>query len=112
MKRIAFLFIISGLLYSQKGKHTQAFVDDVSFSTELSNFSNSSFPSSLAKLKDPNITGGKISNYSKYWLYSNNVSATSMPLSAGAVDLAEDQNGNLFISIQAANIIKKLIATE
>ena len=108
MKRIAFLFIISGLLYSQKGKHTQAFVDDVSISTELSNFSNSSFPSSLAKLKDPNITGGKISNYSKYWLYSNNVSATSMPLSAGAVDLAEDQNGNLFISIPAANIIKKI----
>ena len=73
-----------------------------------SSMTRPSFPPAFNKLKDPNITGGKISNYSKYWLYSNGVSATSMPLGAGAVDLVEDQNGNLYISIPDANIIKKI----
>ena len=109
MKRIVYFLIFSSFLFSQNKRYIDFEAIDAPSSFLMpSSMTRPSFPPAFNKLKDPNITGGKISNYSKYWLYSNGVSATSMPLGAGAVDLVEDQNGNLYISIPDANIIKKI----
>ena len=106
---LLFTIMLTSLLFSQnKQLIDYDDIDEPSAVSGSSTLFHSSFPPSLNKLKDPSITGGKISNFSQFYGNPNNISATSMPLTNGAVDLVEDQNGNLFISIPENNMIKKI----
>ena len=82
MKKIIFIMLIlNSFAISQKGKELDyKYIDEpVFFNT--SNLIEKSFSrNSLGKLRDSNITGGKISNFSQFYRYPNTISATLMSL--------------------------------
>ena len=67
-KIISVLLILNSFAISQKGKELEyEYIDEPVFFTK-SNFLEKSFSrNSLSKLRDPNITGGKISNFSQFY---------------------------------------------
>jgi len=64
-------------------------------------------PSKLFKYRDPSISGGTISDVTQRWPLQNNVDAASVPF-LGPLDMAEDANGNLYISSPDLNVIRKV----
>ena len=78
MKRIVYLLIFSSFLFSQNKRYIDFDeIDGPKVFSKPSSIAHPSFLPALNKLKDPNITGGKISNYSQHWTLLDNVSATS-----------------------------------
>ena len=109
MKRIVYLLIFSSFLFSQNKRYIDFEAIDAPSSLLMpSSMARPSFPPAFNKLKDPNVTGGKISNFSQFYRYPNNISATLMPLGGGPDDLVEDQNGNLFITIGQSHLVHKI----
>ena len=64
-------------------------------------------PSKLFKYRDPSISGGKISDVTQRWPLQNNVDAASVPFMY-PLDMAEDANGNLYISSPDLHVIRKV----
>ena len=79
---ILFLLIIPSLLFSQN-KQSIDFdaIDAPSAFSKSHSMVRSSFPPALNKLKDPSITGGKISDVTQHWPLIDNVNANELPIS-------------------------------
>ena len=109
MTRFAIYFsFFSTLLLSQQGRYSDYNAVDGPGSKAFSKIKqNNLLPSRLFKYKDPSISGGKISDVTKRWPLQNNVDATSAPF-IGPADMAEDANGNLYISSPDLHVIRKV----
>ena len=109
MIRFAIYFsFFSTILLSQQGRYSDYNAVDGPGSKAFSKIKqNNLLPSRLFKYKDPSISGGKISDVTKRWPLQNNVDATSAPF-MGPLDMAEDANGNLYISSPDLHVIRKV----
>ena len=109
-KNATFLFTImlTSILFSQnKQLIDYNDIDGPSAVSGLSPLFRSSFPPSLKKLKDPSITGGKISNVTQHWTLLDNVLANELPVRE-PVALVHDSNGNMYFTSQDIHVIRKV----
>ena len=109
MKKFAIVSIVlSTFIFSQHGKLLDRNAVDGPGAISTSNFNkNNLLPSRLFKFKDPSISGGTISDVTQRWPLQNNVDAASVPF-LGPLDMAEDANGNLYISSPDLHVIRKV----
>ena len=108
MKRIVYLLIFTSFLFSQNKRYIDFDeIDGPSFLLNSQKSFQSNFPPQLKKVKDPNISGGTISDVTQHWPLQNNVDAASVPF-LGPLDMAEDANGNLYISSPDLHVIRKV----
>ena len=103
-----YVSLFSSLLFSQQGKYIDYnAVDGPGTVSSIAPQQNNFFPSRLNKYKDPSISGGRISDVTKFWALQNNVDATSVPF-ISPLDMAEDASGNLYITSPDLNVIRKV----
>ena len=108
MKRIVYLLIFSSFLFSQNKRYFDFDeIDGPKVFSKPSSIAHPSFLPALNKLKDPSVTGGKISNVTQHWTLLDNVNADELPIVRPA-SLVFDSNGNMYFTSRDIHVIRKV----